>query len=187
MTDEILKKCPICGSEPRGIFYTSYPPQYGFSHCGIESGCCKSMHEAKEKWNEQVYLYQQKQNKLTDEQIVKALEFCSSSDLGECKSCPFYEQCENDELLAKYTLDLINRQSAEIDELKKENEGWYRLHKINRDLMLQYDDRVKELKKKIQTAKSEAMKEFIEWLQENGHINFSSEMRLNLVKEMVGD
>ena len=115
-SDVILKKCPICGSEPRGIFYTSYPPQYGFSHCGIESGCCKSIHEAKEKWNEQVYLYQQKQNKLTDEQIIKALEYCSSSDLGQCRNCPFYEQCENDEQLVKYTLDLIKRKDAVIEQ-----------------------------------------------------------------------
>ena len=56
---------------------------------------------------------------MTDEQIVKALEYCSSSDLGQCKDCPFYEQCENDELLAKYTLDLINRQKAEIERLQK--------------------------------------------------------------------
>ena len=56
---------------------------------------------------------------MTDEQIVKALEYCSSSDLGQCRNCPFYEQCENDEQLVKYTLDLIKRQKAEIERLEK--------------------------------------------------------------------
>ena len=106
-----------------GICYTSYPPQFGFSHCGIESGCCKSMHEAKEKWNEQVYLYQQKQNKLTGEQIVKALEICNSLDVRCGNGCPYYEVPHKNgkrctEMMIDDTLDLIKRQKAEIEELR---------------------------------------------------------------------
>ena len=51
---------------------------------------------------------------MTDEQIIKALEYCSRSDVGECGECPFFEKCENDELLVTYTLDIIKRQKEMI-------------------------------------------------------------------------
>lgn len=59
------------------------------------------------------------------------------TDLGECKSCPFYEQCENDEELVKYALDLINRQKVEIEKLNVELVGMrgacesYKMHYDN--------------------------------------------------------
>ena len=64
-------------------------------------------------------------NKLTDSEIVKALECCSGK--GDCRSCPYKnrENCTQD--LKLETADLINRQKAEIErlwlcvnELKKE-------------------------------------------------------------------
>ena len=120
LTDEILKKCPICGSEPMIMCYTSNPPKYGCSHCGIESGCCKSITEAERKWNEQVYLYQQKQNKLTDEQIIKALEHCKVSN---CLGCPAHSCIENClDVLTPNVLEVINRQKAEIDILIRKKE-----------------------------------------------------------------
>lgn len=56
--------------------------------------------------------------KLTDEEIVKALE-CCLCDNSECLQCQNKELCkiECDEL-ATETIDLINRQKAEIEELK---------------------------------------------------------------------
>ena len=88
---------------------------------------------------------------MTDEQIVKALEYCSSSDLGMCKICPFYEQCENDEQLVKYTLDLIKRQKAEIEKLREK----YDRAMFNLQAVL--DERADH---------SEAIKEFAEKLKE---------------------
>lgn len=58
---------------------------------------------------------------LTDEAIVKALECCSTHTI-ECKECPLYFK---DDVCSSFkrhrlTLDLINRQKAEIERLKKE-------------------------------------------------------------------
>lgn len=54
---------------------------------------------------------------MTDNEIIKALECCFGGE-GLCprQQCPFYEKCKNDESLAMYALDLINRQKAEIKE-----------------------------------------------------------------------
>lgn len=57
---------------------------------------------------------------MTDEQIVMALKYCASSVVNECRDCPFFKQCVNDEHLVKYALDLINRKDAEIERLNNE-------------------------------------------------------------------
>ena len=58
---------------------------------------------------------------MTDEQIVKALECCIQVDWDVCTVCPFYD-CEEGCLsgdLRREALDIIKRQQAEIEELKK--------------------------------------------------------------------
>lgn len=50
---------------------------------------------------------------------------------------------------------------------------------------LQYDR--EQYTKGYAEGYADGIEEFIEWLQANGHINFSPERRLELVKEMVGD
>ena len=52
---------------------------------------------------------------LTDEQIIKALECCRKK---ECNTCPCYDDIECGEMLIGYTIDLINRQKAEIERLE---------------------------------------------------------------------
>lgn len=55
---------------------------------------------------------------MTDEQIIKALEYCK---IGECDDCPFYgakEDCEVE--LPEEALNLINRKKAEIEQEIKE-------------------------------------------------------------------
>ena len=121
---ETVKMCPICGERPGGLVYTSNPPKYGYSHCGIHGGYNNSWIEAEEKWNEQVYLYQQKQNKLTDEQIIKALECCTNEHLGCEDGCPYadvgcYDEDGFHTIPMKDALDLIKRQKAEIERLEK--------------------------------------------------------------------
>ena len=65
--------------------------------------------------------------------------------------------------------DGVKSQQKHIDKLIKENENWRRLYRMNAHLMMSYDDKVKELRKKLQTAKPEARKEFAERLKEHKH------------------
>lgn len=79
---------------------------------------------------------------MTDNEIIKALERCSTTMAGECKECPLYKQVDNcTSKLTKDALDLINRQKAEIERLEQ----------------------VVSIKQKNKrTIKSEAIKEFIQ-------------------------
>lgn len=55
---------------------------------------------------------------MTDNDIIKALERCSTIDTGiACQDCPLTDECnKNSDILVKSALDLINRQRAEIEE-----------------------------------------------------------------------
>lgn len=67
---------------------------------------------------------------MTDKEIIKALECCIEAELTEdCKKlkCPFFDNeiynCMNvgdENAMYRYSLDLINRQQAEIERLNKE-------------------------------------------------------------------
>ena len=56
---------------------------------------------------------------MTDNEIIKALECCYTTGTS-CEECPMYnfDEC-NDVLMAKYVRDLIKRQQAEIEKLRK--------------------------------------------------------------------
>lgn len=59
--------------------------------------------------------------KLTDEEIIKALEYCNA-DRNECDKCIFQRECESNPFysaVAEHALDLINRQKSEIERLKE--------------------------------------------------------------------
>ena len=61
------------------------------------------------------------QNKLTDNEIVKALE-CCKGDIADCPNCPYDSICGNhDNKMLIDTLNLINRQKAEIERLEESN------------------------------------------------------------------
>ena len=132
---------------------------------------------------------------MTDE-IKKAMGCCadiscSECDLDECKAKQLPKgvvnlinrlQTKNKELDEKLLITRgavdwqakeINRQKAEIEKLTNERNF--------------YKAPSGFLAKEVAQIKAETMKEFIEWLQKNGHINFSLEKRLSLVKEMAGD
>ena len=117
-------------------------------------------------------------NKLTDEQIIKALEVHGNEKFDNCEGCPYLEgdSCEG---FAKYSkpyrdvLDLINRQKAEIEELERAN---------------------LQLMAILQTAQSEARKEFAERLKKKAKIEWDTQIwRVkcdeidNLLKEMEGE
>ena len=89
--------------------------------------------------------------KLTDEEIIKALE-CCLCDNSECLQCQNKEVCkiECDELATK-VLDLINRQKSEIERLKGST--------VVNNIM--ESQRIKR------EAKAEAYKEFAERLKQH--------------------
>jgi hypothetical protein len=55
----MIKVCPVCGNAPIAVCYTSYPPKYGYKHCGIHGGYNENWHEAETEWNEEVERYTQ--------------------------------------------------------------------------------------------------------------------------------
>ena len=155
--------------------------------------------------------------KLTDTEIVKALECCiKSSHFGECfkNDCPLVSEqgCKvGKETLYPYALDLINRKDAEnerlqetIDEqdieiaqLYKEIDRWINAYEQvawKRDIFA--EDMKEEIKKDcsylmldIKTIKAEAYKECIEKVKEkNRSVGILRQGDLdNLSKELVGE
>ena len=130
---------------------------------------------------------------MTDNEIIEALECCVKHN-GNCEPCEIWEFCrEHSDQMPIETLDLINRQKAEIERLNKEL--------VENKADNRYIQRLEALFKcasmELKTAKAEAIKEFAERLKENEqevcsghgiHERVVSVWRIdNLVKEMVGD
>ena len=129
--------------------------------------------------------------KLTDEQIIKALEYCFTRGFDEstCYECPFYTataKCTED--LRDSVLDLINRQAAEIENLKIE------IERLKNQNTLLLKKKCKNLNTARKIIKSEAIKEFVERLKKHSFVdNLSLDGKEtvyvddidNLVKEMT--
>lgn len=121
---------------------------------------------------------------MTDNEIIKALECCTDESYENCNECPYSTDtlsCERLKLLED-SLELINRQNAEIERLKKEVF-------VARDAYISIQDRYEH-------TKAEAYKEFAERLNEKAQIAdcFDSYNMVvgthfidNLLKEMVGE
>ena len=91
---------------------------------------------------------------MTDNDIIKALE-CCSCDNYQCDNCPYaYKTCT----VYKDSLDLINRQKAEIEKLKALAENGSSAIDTNNRLV-----------QKFAEIKSEAIKEFAERLKEKSY------------------
>lgn len=102
---------------------------------------------------------------MTDEQIIKALERCFTRGFDEstCYECPFYTataKCAED--LRDSVLDLINRQKAEIEELRE------RISYLGKSIDCSRKE-YNRLLQKLQQAKSEAIKKFAEQLKETAY------------------
>ena len=101
---------------------------------------------------------------MTEEQIIKALEYCFTRGFDEstCYECPFYTataKCTED--LRESVLDLINRQKAEIERLKRD----IAIHEhVHEESNAAYQVLVKQ-------AKSEAIKEFAERLKKHSFVD----------------
>lgn len=116
--------------------------------------------------------------KLTDEEIIKVLEdYIKENE---------FEYFHSNMILIRKSVDIINRQKAEIERLQKE---------VNL-VSIQFQD----LQERIDNAKAEACKEFAERLKEKYGIftplgvNWIEEIKAvrvsdidNVLKEIVGD
>lgn len=110
---------------------------------------------------------------MTDEQIIKALEYCSKQSLiSECERCEVQKGCRP-HLISK-AIELINRQKAEIERLQND----IKTLRFSLDLCKGWEER----------AKAEAIKEFVEKLCEDRVSNDPVVIATKcLLKEMVGD
>lgn len=121
--------------------------------------------------------------KLTDKEIVKALECCKTNRVADCKKCAFHLKerkpninCVN-ELIAS-SIDLINRLQEENENYSKNNQ------QMTSDILALY--------KALKTAKTSAYKEFAERLKAVSHPYADTQMVFevqidNLLKELVGE
>lgn len=150
--------------------------------------------------------------KLTDNEIIKALECHTGNNSKRCQVCPYtIYGCYCLDHLHPDLLDLINRQKAEIEKLEKENTVFREIIKkqddeisaLRKDLLKrenleesfsksvkQFD---KRLEKTVKLERAEAYKEFTEKFKEKisqkvccGRLSFvETEYELNnLLKEM---
>ena len=125
--------------------------------------------------------------RMTDNEIIKALECCSYYDV--CLNCPCFSFCGCTPELLESALDLINRQKAEIERLNRI---------LNTDVVVFRGGRgngksetiKKIIEARVDAIRAKAYKECIEKAKEILHnycIELVDDDLDNLVKEMVGD
>ena len=133
--------------------------------------------------------------KLTDNEIIKAWE-CCMDEMGCTKGCPcFNPKAKGSHCtvakkleLEKLTLDLINRQKAEIERLKEKVTRWKENYESSQVVVGDFREIINKQAEKLKTAKAETIKEFAERLKKNeGRRGVPIGTIDNLVKEMVGD
>ena len=100
---------------------------------------------------------------MTDEQIIKALECCYIGMGNMCSKCSLskMEYCEYE--LHKCSLDLINRQKAEIERLKQELEESELSTDITETIL---EEKNKDISDLIFKERSNAIMEFAEGVKE---------------------
>lgn len=135
---------------------------------------------------------------MTDAEIIKALECCTSDEVGMCHICPLDGGCNGDiTILLNCSLDLINRQKEEIERLK--NNVFCKVV-INEETMRNIvKEKVAEFELDIASIKAEAIKEFAERIKAefNNVVKYEFDCRYyylvshsfidRLAEEMVGD
>ncbi len=123
---------------------------------------------------------------MTDEQIIKALEYCST-DVREntCPKCAFYKKHRCSTRMLNAVSDLTNRQKTEIEELRE------RISYLEKSIDCSRKE-YNRLLQKLQQAKSEAIREFAERLKSKLQWDTEFENMLvfetdinNVVKEMT--
>lgn len=100
---------------------------------------------------------------MTDEQIIKALECCMKTEfISDCAKCEMLAFDRKDTLIEN-ALNLINRQKAEIEELRE------RISYLEKSIDCSRKE-YNRLLQKLQQAKSEAIKEFAERLKKSDEL-----------------
>ena len=144
---------------------------------------------------------------MADNEIIKAWGCCIPMSERKCNECPYHEfrfRCITQ--LIKDTIDLINRQQAEIERLKSGIDDLDRKLSMADDCIAEKEADIVRFQKKVEELsevlsdsirirykeiKSEAIKAFAERLKEKKHeldrfILYDEDID-NLVKEMGGD
>ena len=131
--------------------------------------------------------------KLTDEQIIKALEICNAES-GSCIGCSLRKLDGCVKQLQISVLDLINRQKAEIERLEAEiNESNEADREAELHALTESKESAKLFCEAINHAKSEARKEFATFLKNliNRDLYHSGRIIIKkidkLLKEMEGE
>lgn len=88
---------------------------------------------------------------MTDNEIVKALEHIEAFTC--CKDCAFYKKCTGKCVITE-TLNLINRQKAEIERLENKVKGFEKIRRA-------YQRFIYESMPNIQTALDKVLKELV--------------------------
>jgi hypothetical protein len=113
---------------------------------------------------------------MTDEQIIKILEYCTTD--GWCSNCPHEKKCIEDEI-TQLALDLINRQKAVIER--------------QATIIDRQKDELELLDIEHKVIRAKAVREFSYQLRakrgsyDDGYYFFHEDEIYNLVKEMVGE
>ena len=109
---------------------------------------------------------------MTDNEIIKALELHSAPQDACVNKCPYGRERYCGSKMAKDALDLINRQRAEIEELKSDvamlkesNINLQDLYQNQKEKVSRAKQKVIDAFKTLETAKAEANKEFAERLK----------------------
>ena len=130
---------------------------------------------------------------LTDEQIIIALKCCIAQENCEevsCEICPYDKVYDCKEVMLKNVLECINRKNAEIERLTAKI--------LAKDNINDYNTaQLRIAREELRTAKSEAIKEFVERVKETSiglEIGDDKKFKMtvvstvaidNLVKEMT--
>ena len=125
--------------------------------------------------------------KMTDEQIIKALECCTNND--DCGAgCPCFSEkqnmCGEYNGLLKQSLDLINRQKSDIERLSKRIAG-------QKHSLFEQQSYTAKLQNELRTIKSEAIKEFADKITEifvrYAHLhNYADKARTETIESAEG-
>lgn len=118
---------------------------------------------------------------MTDKDIIKALECCTKGE--DCKHCPLKEELPycSDDIMVDAALDLINRQQAEIERLKKHNTEVAYKH---------YNDGIKEFAERLKSLVNQHhyMLANVHNSKDFGMFTLGFEQAIDeVVKELVGD
>lgn len=115
---------------------------------------------------------------MTDKEIKKALECCTNEGVANCDECPYNDCCASlENIMLNDTLNLINRQKAEINRLHNillsfTNEVHTWSNKKGYDTTeLSLIPILNEAESARETIKNEAVKEFAERMKAHWRLN----------------